>query len=92
MFGKSLHQPIYQLLQHALEKGYTNKDICDLLSVKGKCPHSLINVVKDLPPPQHPSGIVAFFYEQGDEEPDPRQLDSHRKNLMVFDDLMLSKH
>ncbi|VDI06730.1 Hypothetical predicted protein [Mytilus galloprovincialis] len=53
--------------------------------------YSLIDVVNTLPPPRHPSGIDTFFFEQGSNVPDPRELDSSRKNLMVFDDLMLSK-
>lgn len=32
-----------------------------------------------------------FFFEQGNDAPDPRELDPNSKNLMVFDDLMLSK-
>ncbi|VDH92230.1 Hypothetical predicted protein [Mytilus galloprovincialis] len=84
VFGKSLHQPIYQLLQQALGKGFPKKDIRDLLQCRDKSPYSLIDVVNALPSPRHPSGIDTFFFEQGSNVPD-------RKNLMVFDDLMLSK-
>ena len=91
VFGKSLHQPIYQLLRRALEKGFSKEDIRELLSARDKCPYSLIDVVEALPRPRRPSGIETFFFEDGSEVPDPRELDSGRKNLMIFDDLMLSK-
>ena len=92
VFGKSLHQPIYQLLQQALGRGFSKEDIRKLLSIKDACPHSLIDVVVEvLKPPPRPAGIEAFFFERGNDVPDPRELDPTRKNLMVFDDLMLSK-
>ena len=31
------------------------------------------------------------FYESADDVPDPRELSSGKKNLMVFDDLLLEK-
>ena len=78
-------------MQRALGKGFSKEEIRALLSVKEKFPHSLINVVENFPPPLRPSGIEPFFFEQGNDVPDPRELDPTRKNLMVFDDLMLSK-
>ena len=91
VFGKSLHQPIYQLLRQALGKGFSKDDIRDLLSIKDHYPHSLIDAVDILKPPARPSGIESFFFEEASDVPDPRDLDPARKNLMVFDDLMLSK-
>ena len=91
VFGKSLHQPIYQLLQKAFEKGFSKEDIRELLSIQENYPYSLVDVVDSLKPPSHPSGIDTFFFEQGNDVPDPRELDPTRKNLIVFDDLMLSK-
>lgn len=91
VFGKSLHQPIYQLLQRALAKGFSKEDIRTLISIKEKCPHSLIDALETLKPSTRSVSIEPFFFEQGNDVPDPRQLDPNRKNLMVFDDLMLSK-
>ena len=90
VFGKSLHQPIYHLMQRALGKGFSKEEIRELLSVKEKCPHSLIDVVENFPPPLRSGGIESFFFEQGNDVPDPRELDPTRKNLMVFNDSMLS--
>ena len=87
VFGKSLHQPIYQLLRAALEKGLTKEGIRELLSVQDEYP--LLDLVAALP--HGPGGIDASFFEHADDVQDPRDLDSTRKTLMVFDDLMLSK-
>ena len=90
-FGKSLPQPIYQLLQQALGKRFSKEDIRDLLSFEAQFPFSLIDVVDVLPPPSQSNGIQPFFVEHGEDVPEPRELDPKLKNLMVFDDLMLSK-
>lgn len=89
--GESLYQPIYQFLQKSFGKGYSKEDIRNLLSVKGKCPLNLIDVVDGLPSPKQRSCIDAFFFHQEEDVPDPPELDTHRKNLMMFDGLMLSK-
>ncbi|VDI82630.1 Hypothetical predicted protein [Mytilus galloprovincialis] len=91
VFGKSLHQSIYQLLQQALGKGFPKEDIRERLQCKGKSPHSFIDMVNALPPPRHPKRVDTFFFEQGSDVPDPQELDPNHKNLMVFDELMLSK-
>ena len=37
------------------------------------------------------SDIECNFYQSAEDIPDPRQLSSEKKNLMVFDDLLLEK-
>ena len=37
------------------------------------------------------SDIECKFYESAEDVPDPRELSSDKKNLMVFDDLLLEK-
>ena len=37
------------------------------------------------------SVVECKFYESADDVPDPRELSSRKKNLMVFDDLLLEK-
>lgn len=69
-----------------LKRGYTY-----FLFVKENCPHSLIEVVDVLLSPKQRSGIDALFYKQANDVPYTRKLDNPRKNLMVFDDLMLGK-
>ena len=35
------------------------------------------------------SDVVCNFYQSAEDVPDPRELSSEKKNLMVFDDLLL---
>ena len=35
------------------------------------------------------SDVVCNFYQSAEDIPDPRELSSEKKNLMVFDDLLL---
>ena len=37
------------------------------------------------------SNVECKFYESAEDVPDPRELSSVKKNLMVFDDLLLEK-
>ena len=37
------------------------------------------------------SDVVCNFYQSLEDVPDPRELSSEKKNLMVFDDLLLEK-
>ena len=37
------------------------------------------------------SDVECKFYESAEDVPDPRELSSEKKNLMVFDDLLLEK-
>lgn len=57
VFGKSLHQPIYQILEKALKKGYSKDNIRKQLSIKDKCSASLIDMVDTLP---HRGTVVHF--------------------------------
>ena len=38
-----------------------------------------------------PADIECYFFETSDDVPDPRDLNSSKKNLMIFDDLQLEK-
>ena len=37
------------------------------------------------------SDVVCNFYQSTEDVPDPRELSSEKKNLMVFDDMLLGK-
>ena len=45
-------------------------------------------MVKDI---RDKSDVECTFYESAEDVPDPRELSSQKKNLMVFDDLLLEK-
>ena len=40
---------------------------------------------------RHKSDVECNFYKSAEDVPDPRELSSEKKNLMVFDDLLLEK-
>ena len=40
---------------------------------------------------RHKSDVECKFYESVEDVPVPRELSSQKKNLMVFDDLLLEK-
>jgi transposase InsO family protein len=82
--GKSLHQPEYELLTSALEKGYNKKDIRRLFEQGSGDVH---NFITHLPRKRKPV-IELDVYDCSLPVPDPRDLDRTKKNLCVFDDMV----
>jgi hypothetical protein len=96
VFGKSLFQPEYKIVRKAFEEGLPKEIICNLFDNRKEIMNKdispcllLAEVAKQEKPPAEP--IVCQFYENSDEVPDPRELNSVHKNLMIFDDLLLEK-
>ena len=96
IFGKSLFQPEYKIIKKAFEEGVSKESILRLFENKEEimnnnvCPYKLLEeVAKEGPQDIHK--IQSKFFETGDEVPDPSQISSDRKNLIIFDDLMLEK-
>ena len=53
---------------------------------------SLISVVEEMAKDiRDKSDVECKFYESAEDVPDHRELSSQKKNLMVFDDLLLEK-
>ena len=53
---------------------------------------SLISVAEEMAKDiRDKSDVECKFYESAEDFPDPRELSSQEKNLMVFDDLLLEK-
>ena len=51
---------------------------------------SPISIVEEMPKNiRNKSDAVCNFYQSAEDVPDPRELNSEKKNLMVFDDLLL---
>lgn len=95
LFGKSLFQPEYQILQKGLKEKIPKEIILNFFDnqndIKGSgLPpiHFLEELAKRLP---NKCDIKSAFYESAEDVPDPSDLDSNDKNLMVFDDLQLEK-
>lgn len=92
VFGKSLHQREYTIIRKAFERGLSKQEISnlfnnqDIIKQKNINPIDLINRC-DI----NEKTIDATFFEDGDEIPDPKELDGKNNNLMVFDDCILEK-
>ena len=95
MYGKSLFQPKYKILQYGFNnnldkecafnifnnrKYIKDKDIDPYILIKGICEtYSNHNPIK------------CEFFGNGEDIKDPRGLNSSDKNLMIFDDVLLEK-
>lgn len=96
VFGKSLFQPEYRILKKAFEKKLPKELIMRLFVSRdevmkvGISPTVFIEEwSKDI---KYKSDIESCnFYETAEDVPDPRDLSSENKNLMIFDDLLLEK-
>ena len=95
VFGKSLFQPEYKILKTAFEEGLPKEHILRLFNMReeiqnSQIPPSLVmkewakSINKD-------SDLKSSFYESSTDVPEPRELDSEDKNLMIFDDLLLER-
>ena len=83
IFYKSLHQPEYQ----KLIQGFENKIPKHLISelIKTKLSDHMTKIGNGL------SNIEIEYDSDCTTIPDPNELDSNKKNLIIFDDIMLQK-
>ena len=93
IFGKSLFQPEYHFLKKAFEEKLHKEVIIKLFENQNEITDlgvSPISVVEEIAKNiRDKSDVECKFYELADDVPDPRELSSEKKNLMVFDDLLL---
>ena len=93
--GKSLFQPEYHILKKAFEEKVPKEVIIRLLENQNEITDlsvSPISVVEEMAKNiRGKSDVESKFYESADDVPDPRELSSGKKNLMVIDDLLLEK-
>ena len=90
--GQSLHQPEYKIMKRAFEKGLSKNQVNELFKNQNKLtagddPEEFIDSY-DGP---CKGGIDATFSANVDDIPDPSEHDPTRKNLLIFDDVMLGK-
>ena len=95
VLGKSLFQPEYRILKNAFEENLPKEFILRLFNMKDEIQNSQIppsivvqewaKTIKDK------SNVKCNFFETASDVPDPRDLNSEDKNLMIFDDLLLEK-
>lgn len=97
VFGKSLHQPEYQILKKLYEEHVPKEYGINLFENKNELmdlhvnPSDLIEFISQQLSDRDKSEIEAQFYENSEDVPDPRDLNPQDKNLIIFDDLMLEK-
>ena len=95
IFGKSLFQPEYHILKKAFEEKLPKEVIIRLFENQNEITNlgiSPISVVEEMAKDiSDKSDVECKFYESADDVPDPRELSSEKKNLIVFDDLLLEK-
>lgn len=95
VFGKSLFQPEYRILKKAFEERLPKDDIIGLFAIQddiAKLQASPICIIEERSKQlNRKSDIECKFFETSEDVPDPRDLDTDKKNLMIFDDLQLEK-
>ena len=95
ILGKNLFQPEYHILKKAFEVKLPKEVIIRLFENQneitdlGIYPISIVEeMVKEI---RDKSDVDCKFYQSAEDVPDPRELSSAKKNLMVFDELLLEK-
>ena len=95
IFGKSLFQPEYQILKKAFEENFPKEYILRLFNMRDEIRNSRITpsiVIQEWAKTiRNESNVRCNFCETACDVPDPRDLNSEDKNLMVFNDLLLAK-
>ena len=95
VFGKSLFQPEYRILKKACEENLPKESILRLFNMRDEIRDSQI------PPSivlqewtkmiKNESNVKCNFYETASDVPDPRDLNTEDKNLMIFNYLLLER-
>ena len=95
VFGMSLFQPEYLILKKAFEEKLPKAAIMRLFDLRDEVmkpdvsPSALVEEwAKEI---QNKSDIECSFDESFEDVPDPSEMNSSNKNLMIFDDLLLEK-
>jgi hypothetical protein len=88
--GKSLHQPEYKVMQSGFEKNFSKSQVSKLFQHQGLVDEydGVDEYLQEYDGPCN-GGIDAVFNDDVNTIPDPSALDPERKNLVVFDDIML---
>lgn len=93
VFGKSLFQLEYKILQKGLEEKIPKEYILNLFYNQEKInqPLQVLEYMSEEIPDKEKSKIKSSFCESSEDVPDPRDLNSSERNLIIFDDLQLEK-
>jgi len=97
VFGKSLFQPEYTILRKGFEEQLPKEMIMNIFENLDEIlreqisPNELIHEMEKNQKTSSKEPIECNFYESADDVPDPKEISPERKNLMIFDDLLLQK-
>jgi len=95
VFGKSLFQPEYRILKKAFEEQLPKEAILRLFDNQNEIMSrnlSPINILEEMAKNHtNKSNIDCKFYESASDVPDPRDISPEKKNLIIFDDLLLER-
>ena len=95
VFGKSLFQPEYHILKKAFEEKIPKQVIIRLFENQNEITDlgiSPISIVEEMAKEiRDKSDVECNFYQLAEDVPDPRELSSEKKNVIVFDVLLLEK-
>ena len=95
IFGKSLFQPEYHILKKAFQEKLPKEEIIRLFENQNEITDlgiSPISIVEEMAKEISDKSDVEYnIYQSAEHIPDPREQSSEKKNLMVFDDLLLEK-
>ena len=87
IFGKSLFEPEYRILKKAFDEKLPKEVIIRLFENQSEITDfciSPISVVEEMAKDiRDKSDVECKFYESAEDVPDPRELSSQKKNLMV---------
>ena len=95
VIGKSLFQPEYKILKKAFKENLPKECILKLFNMRDEIRD------RQIPPAillqewaktiKNESNVKCNFFETASDVPDPRDLNTEDKNLMIFDDLLLER-
>ena len=94
VFGKSLFQPEYKILRSAFQRKLPKEVIIKLIDLYEEIQESNTNlesIIEDISESyKNKTDIECKFFETDDDVQDPEDLDISKKNLMIFDDFLLT--
>ena len=89
--GRSLHQPEYQIMNNAFSKHLSKKQVRTIFEHQDEISDlgGVEKFLEDLIDENENSGVTTTLYEDPSAILDPSAYDTSRKNLLIFDDVML---
>ena len=93
VFGKSLHQQEYRILQKAFTSGLSKTQISNVFENQDEITMNPLELIDRY---VNQGGVVgdtikANFYSDCSKVPDPSELNEQEKNLLILDDCLLEK-